>query len=171
MSEKIKIIFFTLFLMVIAYILQSTLFQIISIGGIKPDLSLIILVFISYRKGHVVGEVSGFFAGLIEDFISITPLGFHSIIKTLIGFLYGYIQGRVVIDFLLMPVLFVITATVMKIFSSWILSIIFSLSEVRIQFFHLNTLIEILYNAVLTPLIFFLLNLFKTFKVGEKEKI
>ena len=108
---------------------------------------------------------------LIEDMLSLSPLGFNSLIKTLIGFLYGYIQGRVVIDVIVMPVLFVIVGTMIKLFLSWIVSLVFSITNVHIYFFHLNTVIEIAYNAVLTPFIFGLLNRFKILRAGETEKI
>ena len=171
MGEKIRLTLLALLFICLALILQSTLFSIISVGGVKPDLSLIILVFISYRKGHVVGQLTGFFTGFIEDIISLSPLGFHSLIKTIIGFLYGYLQGRIVIDVIFIPVLFVTIATLFKLLSSWIISLFFSITEVKIYFFHLNTLIEIAYNAILAPFVFTFLNLFKSFKAGDKEKV
>jgi rod shape-determining protein MreD len=171
MGERLKLTLLTFFLIICAIVLQSTLFSIISIGGVKPDLALIVIIFISYRKGNVTGQLTGFSAGLIEDTLSLTPLGFHSLIKTFIGFLYGYIQGRVVIDVIVIPVLLVILGTIIKLFLSWIVSLLFSVTAVHIQFFHLNTVIEILYNAVLTPFVFALLNRFKTLKPGETEKL
>lgn len=170
MGENMKLALLTFLLILFALVLQSTLFSVFSIGGVKPDLSLIVLIFISYRKGHIAGQLTGFSVGLIEDFLSLAPLGFHSLVKTLIGFLYGYIQGRVVIDVIVIPVLFVSVATIMKLFLSWIVSLVFSITAVKIYFFHLNTLIEITYNAVLTPVIFIVLNRLKTFKAGETEK-
>ena len=168
MGENIRLSLFSILLITLALIIQSTLFSIISIGEVKPDLSLIVLVFISYRRGHMIGQVTGFFSGFIEDFLSLAPLGFHSLIKTLIGFLYGYIQGRIVIDAILIPVLFVTIATVLKLLSAWIISLIFSITTVTVYFFSLNTLLEIAYNAFLAPFIFTLLNRFKSFKAGEK---
>ncbi|MBN2443801.1 MAG: rod shape-determining protein MreD [Spirochaetales bacterium] len=171
MGEKIRLTLFAMLLVCLAIIIQSTLFTLFSIGGIHPDIALIILVFVSYRKGHMTGQITGFFAGFIEDIISLSPLGFHSLVKTFIGFLYGYIQGRIVIDMIVIPILFVTVATIIKILSAWIMSLIFSIPEVHISFFHLNTLIEILYNAFLAPFIFALLNRFKSFRAGEKEII
>ncbi|MBN2535341.1 MAG: rod shape-determining protein MreD [Spirochaetales bacterium] len=162
-----RLTFLTFFLIVCALLLQSTLFSILSIGGVKPDLSLIVLIFISYKRGNMAGQFTGFSAGLIEDFLGLTPLGFHSLVKTLIGFLYGYIKGRVVIDIIVIPVLFVTIGTIIKLFLCWIVSLIFSIQAVYVSFFHLNTIIEIIYNAVLTPFVFSLLNLFKSFKTGE----
>ena len=171
MGEKIRLTLFTLFLTFIALIVQSTVFSLFSIGGVRPDLSLIVLVFISYKKGQMVGQITGFFTGFIEDIISLTPLGFHSLIKALLGFLYGYIQGRIIIDMVFIPILFVTIATIIKLLTAWFISIIITIPEVQISFFHLNTFIEILYNAFTAPFIFALLKLFKTFKVGEKEII
>jgi rod shape-determining protein MreD len=171
MGEKIRLTLFTIFLTFIALIIQSTVLILFSIGGVKPDLSLIVLVFISYRKGQMTGQITGFCTGFIEDLISLTPLGFHSLIKALIGFLYGYLQGRIIIDIIFIPILFVTIATVIKLLFAWIISMIFSIPEVTISFFHLNTFIEILYNAFTAPFIFALLKLFKTFKAGEKEAV
>ncbi|MBN1697827.1 MAG: rod shape-determining protein MreD [Spirochaetales bacterium] len=170
MGEKLKIVVVTLIILLSALILQSTLLNYIAINGVKPDLSLIILVFISYRRGSVVGEVSGFFAGLFEDFITITPLGFSSIVKTILGFLYGLLQGNIVIDVVFIPILFVVAATVIKGFLIWMIALVFSLSQYATSFFHFNTLIELVYNAILGPFIFALLKLIRIFKEEDKEK-
>ena len=133
--------------------------NLISINGIKPDFSLIILVFISYRKGCMVGQVSGFISGLLEDFISLTPIGFSSLVKSILGFLYGLFQGSFIVDNIFIPILFIIIATIIKGIFASVIALILSLEYIEINLFHYNTLIRIAYNAILSPLIFFLLNL------------
>jgi rod shape-determining protein MreD len=170
MGEKIKVIIITLILLFSALILQSTLLNYIAINGVKPDLSLIILVFISYRRGSMVGEVTGFFSGLFEDFITIMPLGFTSIIKTILGFLFGLLKGSIIIDVIFIPILFIVAATLIKGLLIWMTALIFSVSQVGSSLFHINTLIELVYNAVLGPFIFALLKLIKMFREVDKEK-
>jgi rod shape-determining protein MreD len=170
MAEKIRVILLVILLVCFALILQSTLFTLLSIAGVKPDLAMIILIFTSYRRGRFIGELGGFFGGLIEDFVSLTPLGFHAVIKTFIGFLCGLTQGAIVIDRVLLPVVFAGAATIIKLLSSWLLSLIFSISSSNIYFFHYKTLIEILYNALLSPFVFAALGLFKSFQARDKEE-
>jgi rod shape-determining protein MreD len=170
MGEKLKVIIVTLILLLTAIILQSTLLNYIAINGVKPDLSLIILVFISYKRGSMVGEVSGFFSGLFEDFITIMPLGFTSIIKTIVGFLFGLLQGNIILDLIFIPILFIVAATLIKGLLIWIIALLFSLSQYGGNLFHINTLIELAYNALLSPFIFALLALFKMFREVDKEK-
>ena len=171
MRDRIKEISISILFLSISIILQSTIINMISINGIKPDFSLIVLVFISYRKGCMVGQVSGFISGLLEDFISLTPIGFSSLIKAIIGFLYGLIQGSFIIDRIFIPMLFILIATILKGIFSSLIATIFSLDYIVINIFHYNTLIRIVYNAVLAPLIFFLLNILRIFKISEKEKL
>ena len=169
MQNSFKESLVTITLMIGVIILQSTLLNIISINNVKPDLSLIILVFVSYRRGSLVGEVSGFAAGLVEDFISLTPLGFSSLIKTIIGFLYGLIQGSFVLDFIFIPIIFVTVATLIKGIISWILGFFF-IPDALSNPFHYNILIEIGFNAFFAPILFAILNLFKVFRSADKDK-
>ena len=69
MNSTVKQILLSSALLGIAVLLQSTILKYIAIVGVKPDLSLIILVFIAIRTGSMVGQTSGFFAGLIQDII------------------------------------------------------------------------------------------------------
>ena len=158
-------------LLLFALLLQSTLFQLVSINGVVPDIALIVLIFASYRKGTRVGLVSGFFSGFFEDFMSLTPLGFNSLVRTIIGFLYGLLYGSFVIDTILIPILFTIVATIMKAFLSWLTSFLFAVKEANIFFLHFNLLIEVIYNSILAPFIFGLLKLFRMYRDGEKEKV
>jgi rod shape-determining protein MreD len=168
MSGRVKIFLLSIFMLAVATILQSTLISYIAIGGVKPDLSLIILVFISVRTGSLIGQFSGFTSGLIEDFISLPPLGFFSLIRTIIGFLYGLIRRSFYIDPLFVPILFVIVASLIKGILIWLVALIFSVSSADIAFFGAKFWIEIGYNALLAPFIFALLNLIKIFKIQER---
>jgi rod shape-determining protein MreD len=144
-----------------AVILQSTIFKYISIAGVKPDLALIIILFIANSRGKLEGQVVGFGTGLIEDILSISPLGFHMFIKSFIGFIYGITKGTIFMDPLLMPVLLTVTGTVVKSLLAVLLSAIFSLSLSFSIVFSLNFLIELGYNAIIAPIIFALLSLIK----------
>lgn len=170
MNDQVKVFILSFLLLFIALILQSTLFEFISIGGAKPDLSLIIIVFIALRKGKNAGQSLGFITGLVEDFLSLpVPVGFSALIKTVIGFLYGLFKGRMFIGPILMPVLIILVATIIKIVLAIVVSFIFPLNGVSFLSFRL--LLEIVYNCFFAPFIFWFLNLFKTFKITDKEKL
>jgi len=73
-------------------IIQKTLIWLIAVTSydVTPDLVLVGLVYIGIRNGKIYGSVSGFFAGLIVDFVSFSFLGLMALSKTAAGFISGF---------------------------------------------------------------------------------
>lgn len=82
--------------LVLGLILQQTLVQIISIGSIKPDLLMVVLVAVSMRYGSVVGLFSGLTIGLIQDVYAIEALGANAMAKCLVGYFTGLLDEKVI---------------------------------------------------------------------------
>jgi len=168
-NKDLRVTLFTLLALGICIMLQSTLLGKIAIRGVRPDLALIVLVFASLRKGSMVGQWSGFASGFLEDLMNVSPLGFHSLLKTVIGYLYGVFSGNVFVDPFLMPMVLVVVATLLKGVLAGIVSAIFSIAASGFITFTGRIWIEVAYNGVLAPFLFALLNLFKIFKQADKE--
>jgi rod shape-determining protein MreD len=141
-------------------LLQTTFLHNIAFQGVIPDLSLIAVIFIANRNGTIFGQTAGFAGGLVEDFLSLSPLGFHALIKTLLGFLAGASFGIVFIGSLFMPMLMAGAATILKnILAAFVLAL--TNDPAAGGFFSLRTLIEIAYNMVLSPFVFAVLGFIK----------
>jgi rod shape-determining protein MreD len=82
--------------LVLALILQQTLIQLISIGSIKPDLVMVVLVAVSMRYGSLVGLFSGLAIGLVQDVYAIDALGANAMAKCLIGYGTGLLDEKVI---------------------------------------------------------------------------
>lgn len=82
--------------LVLGLILQQTLVQIISIGSIKPDLVMVVLVAVSMRYGSIVGVFSGLSIGLIQDVYAIEALGANSMAKCIVGYCTGLLDEKVI---------------------------------------------------------------------------
>ncbi len=169
MGKDLRVSLFTLLFLGAAILLQSTLLAHVAIGGVKPDLALLVLIFVSLRRGSMVGQLTGFFSGILEDFMSVSPLGFHPLIRAVIGFLYGVFAGNVFVDPFLMPMILAVVATLLKGVLSGLVSAVFGLSSSGFLYFTGRLWIEVGYNAILSPFLFAALNLFKVFKQSEKE--
>jgi rod shape-determining protein MreD len=150
-------------------VLQSTLLHAINLGGVHPDLALIVLVFVSLRRGSMAGQVSGFAAGFVEDLMNVSPLGFHSLLRTVIGFLYGLLSGNVFIDPFLMPILITVVGTILKGFLAGIVSALFGMQGSGFIVFTGRIWIEAGYNGLVAPFLFALLNLFRSFRQADKD--
>ncbi|MDR2588520.1 MAG: rod shape-determining protein MreD [Spirochaetales bacterium] len=149
-------------------LLQSTAFMHkLAFSGVVPDLSLIAVIFLANRNGRIMGETAGFAGGLVEDFLSLAPLGFHALVKTLIGFFVGGTCGLVFTGSLFLPMLMTGAATLVKCFLSMLLLMISGGSSAS-GFFSWATLIEMGYTMLLTPFLFAFLGFFKFLSPGTR---
>jgi rod shape-determining protein MreD len=169
MNRDLRTTLSTILVLVICILLQSTIFRYIALRGVRPDLALLVLVFVSMRRGSMVGQVSGFATGFLEDLMNVSPLGFHSLLRTVIGFLYGLLSGNVFIDPFLMPIILAVVATLLKGVLSGVISALFGLTASGFITFTGRIWIEVGYNGVIAPFLFAALNLFKVFKQADKE--
>jgi len=110
-NRDFRATFFTIVAMGICILLQSTILGRVAIRGVRPDLAMLVLVFVSLRRGPMVGQVSGFVSGFLEDLMNVSPLGFHSLLRTVIGYFFGLLSGNVFIDPFLMPIILAVVAT------------------------------------------------------------
>ncbi len=75
---------------------QTTLLEEISIGGIKPDLALIVVCFIGFFRGEAHGAVLGMLLGYLMDLLSGGTWAIHLGYKTLVGFGAGLLGKAMV---------------------------------------------------------------------------
>ena len=77
-------------LLLVMYLLETTLLQGLSIAGAVPNLIIILLVVISFRYGQVNGLIFGFVAGLFTDLMDGTYLGLFALLYMSLGYLLGF---------------------------------------------------------------------------------
>ena len=77
-------------MIVICFLLQSTLFQSLSLASISPNLLIILTSAYGFMKGKKEGMAVGFFCGLLEDIFFGRLLGMHALIYMYIGYANGY---------------------------------------------------------------------------------
>jgi rod shape-determining protein MreD len=154
--------------MTLLALLQSTLIQKLAVLGVIPDLALVALIYVSIRNGSMEGQLSGFLSGFSFDFISSAPLGFNILIRTLIGYLYGLIKGKLFIDAVIGPFLMAFIATLMKAGLAALLGLFFPGSLAPFHVLGRTILIEALYNAVCAPFLFLILRLFDRLLISER---
>ena len=143
-------------------ILQSTVFRFINIKGISPDLVLIFLFFSAHFRGPMEGQLCGFMAGVIEDCLGLAPLGFNTLIKTIIGFVSGQTRGKAYYDPILLPLLGILIASLFKQFMTFLLSWIFL--KTAGHFFGVSYWLELGLTIVATPILFNIFRLLGFFK-------
>jgi rod shape-determining protein MreD len=73
---------------------QSSVVPSWSIGGVTPDLPLILTALIALRRGPETGCMVGFASGLFQDAASGGLLGVQALSRALAGFAMGLLPGR-----------------------------------------------------------------------------
>ena len=137
---------------------QTVALNVLRIAGVAPDLALLVLVFTAHKQGSMNGQIIGFAGGIVEDLMSLAPLGFHALIRLVIGFLAGLTRNKMFLDPIFMPIILVTVATVAKTLLAAMIVGIFAIEPATTRLFGRRLLIELGYNAVLAPLLFALLN-------------
>ena len=76
-------------LIILCFVLQSTVFRSLAFAGIVPNLLVILTASFGFMRGENEGLLIGFFSGLLCDIFFGDVLGFYALILMYIGFLNG----------------------------------------------------------------------------------
>jgi len=90
----------------VLYILQTALFPYFELGGIVPNLLLVLTVFYGFMRNSREGMIAGFCCGLVLDFTTGLLFGVHILALLLIGFLNGFFRKIFFGDDVKLPILF-----------------------------------------------------------------
>lgn len=153
----------------LAAMLQSTILRRLAVYHAVPDLVLVIIVFSAYNNGTMTGQLTGFFSGLLLDFLSAAPLGLNMLIRTLIGALSGLIKGAFYLDTLFLPMFLCAGATGLKALLLSGLHLLFTQGVPAYTFDTPLLWVEMAFNTVLAPFVFGFLKLFKSLLIGGRK--
>lgn len=97
-----------LFLIVVVnFILQTTVFQGLSFAGIVPNLMIILVSSFGFMRGKKEGMFLGFFCGLLIDIFFGFYLGAYALLFMYVGFINGMFQKHFYPDDLKLPLLMI----------------------------------------------------------------
>lgn len=117
MARRIRIKYRTpviLLLLFVLIALQMKFLPHFAIWGIKPDLFLLAVCYLGLRGGETRGALIGFALGLLEDSLSLSPLGIRALSFALVGFLLGVAGKDLFLDTALMQTLLLFLAGILS---------------------------------------------------------
>ncbi len=82
MKQKIVIAL----LVIVCFILQCTVFQVLALASISPNLLLIVTSSLGFMRGEKEGMAIGFFSGLLVDLFFGRIIGFYALLYMFIGY-------------------------------------------------------------------------------------
>ena len=151
----------------VCFLLQSTLFQMLSIASISPNLLIVVTSSFGFMRGRTEGMWIGFFSGLILDIFFGSVIGFYALIYAYIGYVNGFFRKRFFPDDIKLPLILIAASD----FSYNILVYLFLFflrGRFRIDYYLLNIMLpELVYTILVTIVLYFII-----LKINKKlEKI
>lgn len=136
-------------IIIVNFILQSTIIQNLNILGVVPNTTLIIVASISLLKGKRTGSIVGLGAGLLQDIMFSPTIGPNAFVYFFIGYFLGLSEQKIYKDSLFIPFVFTILSTLAYHGVYYILMYFLGVN-IRFRFFLRDTvLLETLYNSIL----------------------
>ena len=134
----------------VIYFLQSNFFTWFNIAGIKPNLFIVLILFIGLFSNKTMGTIYGIIVGLILDLIIGTKVGINSVCIGLTGFIAATFDKNFSKDSRMTIMFMVLGTTVIFEIIKYILSYIFINTSIEILVFTKILSIELLFNILLT---------------------
>lgn len=154
---------------IIIYLLQANLFSWFNLAGVKPNLFVILVLTIGLFAGKGAGITFGIFFGFILDLLMGKSIGISITMLGITGFIGGYLSKNFSKDSrITMITMIAITAFIYEI-GIIILNFFINQTDIKIWYIIKTLLIEIIYNSIITIIIYPLIIKFgyiveKTFK-------
>jgi len=170
-----KQILFIIITLLMAVFQTSPFSLFLEIKGVKPNIALIFLLYYAICQGSFRAQFVGFGLGLVLDALialqSNTPLGVHAFVYTIVGVLIGFLKDK----FYLGNFLFVMLLTfAVSFFSEGLIKLLYVIviNQTEDPLLVLKILAAFsLYNAVIAPVFFLILNRLFSFAEMEKEDV
>lgn len=134
---------------VVNFLLQSTIFPYIAIFGVVPNTALLIVMSISLLKGKYYGGFTGLIIGLLQDIIFSSVIGINSFIYFFAGYLIGLLENKLSKENMFIPILISIVGTIYYNFTYYTFMFFLSRNVPILSFSKNIMIVEILYNIVL----------------------
>lgn len=158
--KKLVINLFLILTIFIIYFLQSNFFNWFNIAGVMPNVFIIFVLFIGLFTSKTVGTIYGVAIGFILDFLFSQKIGIQAVTLGLVGFLAAIFDKNFSKDSRMTIMLMVLGSTVIVEVLNYLLAYMVIGMNVEIFYFIRTLIIEVIYNIILTIIIYPLIQKF-----------
>lgn len=143
-----------LLLILIGYLLQSTMIRILPLGGVAPNFLIILTSCFGFMKGKKDGMFVGFISGLIIDILFGGLIGFYALIYMIIGYLNGFFASIFYPEDVKLPVVLITSSELVYCFIVYVFRFLIQ-GKLRFGYYLLHIILpEIVYTIFVTIIIY-----------------
>ena len=143
-----------LLLILISYLIQSTMIRILPIGGVAPNLLIILTSCFGFMRGKKDGMIVGFISGLVMDILFGDLIGFYALVYMVIGYLNGFFASIFYPEDIKLPVALITSSELVYCFIVYIFQFLIQ-GKLRFGYYFLHIILpEIVYTIFVTIIIY-----------------
>lgn len=146
--------------MFIIYFLQSNFFTWFNIAEVMPNVFIIFVLFVGLFTNKTLGTIYGVIIGLILDLLFGTKVGIQAVSLGLIGFLAAIFDKNFSKDSRMTIMVMVLGSTIIVEVINYLLKYMFIGNSVEIFNFIRILILEVIFNLILTIIIYPLIQKF-----------
>jgi rod shape-determining protein MreD len=141
-------------LLLTALLLQTSVLEIVSVAGVKPDLIMLIVVLNGFLLGPREGAFLGYIGGIVEDLFVGEYIGLNAISKMAAGYLAGVAGERLYKENMLVATGVTFFSTVAGLLVNYLLLFYLDLQVSPYYALLRLTIPTAIYTSLLAPFIF-----------------
>ena len=146
-----------IFIIVICFLLQTTLFKTIAFANISPNLLIVVTAAFGFMRGKKEGLWIGFFTGLLLDIFTGSILGFYALLYMYVGYFNGFFRKMFYPEDIKLPMLLIAVSDFSCSLIIYFLLFLFR-GKFDILYYLLNIMIpELVYTMVVTIFLYFII--------------
>lgn len=165
---KRKII--TACIIIICFILESTVFPNLAFASITPNLLIVVTSSFGFMRGKREGMIVGFISGLLVDIMFNDLIGFYTLIYTLLGYANGFFKKIFYDDDIKLPLILIAASDFL--YGNIVCIFMFIMRSRFDYFYYLGSIIipELIYTILVTLVLYqIILHINKKLESEEKR--
>ena len=141
-------------LILISYLIQSTMIRILPLGGVAPNLLIILTSSFGFMRGKKDGMFIGFISGLIIDVLFGKIFGFYALIYMLIGYLNGFFASIFYPEDVKLPMFLITSSELVYCFMIYVFRFLIQ-GKLRFGYYFVHVILpEIVYTIFVTIIVY-----------------
>lgn len=159
----------TIAIILVCFLLESTVFQGLSLGTITPNLLIVVTSSFGFMRGKKEGMMVGFISGLLVDIMFNDLIGFYALIYMVIGYANGFFRKIFYDDDIKLPLILIAASDFL--YGNIVCIFMFIMrSKFHYLFYLKNVIIPELIYTILVTIVLYQIILYINKKLEAEEK-